>query len=399
MNSANSIVGEKKMGIKKCIVKTTKWTAIGLAGVILLCGLLVFYWWIRPNRSVVSQDLIYETWIGVSDGRHNSNTDMTFWKGYYYMIYASAPWHFASETTRLVLVRSTDARTWERIHEFQNPGEDIRDPKFAIIGDKLFIYFLKNKNFPEAEPYWTLVTASTDGVSWEPYSDVHQDGWLWWRPKSLDGKTWYVAAYWHEHGKSILLKSTDGYTWEKVSDIYNGDFNDETAIEFLKDGRMICTARLEVAGYYFGDNRGNTLIAVAEPPYTEWTTHHSLVTRLDGPRLFSYHDRIYAIGRYEPGPKFVGTGSILDRKRTSIFLVEEDRLYWLSDLPSAGDTSYPGVVRQGDDIYVCYYTSRTDRDFPWVLGMVSPSSIMMARVDMRSVESLALKALESPAAP
>ena len=24
-----------------------------------------------------------------------------------------------------------------------------------------------------------------------------------WRPKSRNGTTWYVAAYWHEHGQSI----------------------------------------------------------------------------------------------------------------------------------------------------------------------------------------------------
>lgn len=375
-------------------IKTVfKWIGIVIITIFVTLSLLIFYWWARPNRAAVSDDLIIETWVGIGDGKHNSNTDMIYWKDNFYMIHASAPWHFASETTRLILWRSADAREWEKIHEFQNPGEDIRDPKFAVIGDKLFLYFLKNKNFPEAEPYWTLVTASADGENWEPYSEVEHDGWLWWRPKSPDGRTWYVAAYWHEHGKSILLKSTDGYKWDKVSDIYDGDFNDETAIEFLKDKTMIVTGRLEVAGYYFGDNRGNTLIATAKPPYTEWTKNHSYITRLDGPYLFTYNDRTYAIGRFEPGPKFKGTGSILNRKRTSIYLLESDRLVWLSDLPSAGDTSYPGIVMRGDDIYVCYYTSRTDRDFTWILGMLSPSDIAMAKIDMKSVEAIAAKAL------
>jgi hypothetical protein len=376
------------------IGKAFKWLGLVILTVILAVGLIVLFFYLRPNKSDVSQELNIETWPAVADGRHNSNTDMIYWNDAFWMIHASAPWHFGSVKTKLVLWKSPDARTWEKTAEFQNPGEDIRDPKFAVIGDKLFMYSLKNKNFPEAEPYFTLVTSSTDGVAWGPMVSVNQDGWLFWRPKSPDGgKTWYVAAYWHEHGKSILLKSTDGWVWEKVSDIYDGDFNDETDIEFLPDGRLLATARLEVAGYYFGDNRGNTLIAVASPPYTEWTENHSTVTRLDGPYLFSYNGRVYAAGRYQPGKKpfMFETGSILSKRRTSLYLVQEDGLIRLSDLPSAGDTSYPGVVIRGDDAYISYYTSSITHDFPWIIGMLSRSDIMMAKVNLKELEALAIE--------
>jgi len=89
--------------------------------------------------------------------------------------------------------------------------------------------------------------------------------------------------------------------WSIVSPIYEGDRNDETDIEFLPDGRMLATARLEASDDWFGDNRGATLIAVSAPPFTQWTTTKSKVTRLDGPYLFPYHDRVYAAGCYEPG--------------------------------------------------------------------------------------------------
>ncbi len=376
------------------IGKALKWLGLAILTVILAVGLILLIFYLRPNKSDVSKELNPETWPAVADGKHNSNTDMIYWKDSFWLIHASAPWHFGSVKTRLILWKSPDARTWEKVTEFQNPGEDIRDPKFAVIGGKLFIYSLKNKNFPEAEPYFTLVTSSADGITWGPMVSVNQDGWLFWRPKSPDGgKTWYVAAYWHEHGKSILLKSADGFNWKKVSDIHDGDFNDETDIEFLPDGRLLATARLEVAGYYFGDNRGNTLIAVASPPYTKWTESHSTVTRLDGPYLFSYNGRVYAVGRYQPGKKpfLFETGSILSKKRTSLFLVEEDRLVWLSDLPSDGDTSYPGVVIRGDDAYVSYYTSSIKHDFPWIIGMLSKSDIMMAKVDLKKLEALAVE--------
>jgi hypothetical protein len=370
--------------------KFLKWMVYLICFFLISLIALMTYFAFRPNRSVVSELLEIETWPAVHDGLHNSNTDMIYHDGLFYLIHAAAPYHFASETTKLILLKSKDAKEWEKLAEFYNPGEDIRDPKLAVIDGKLFIYALKNIDFA-AEPYGTVVTTSVDGVNWEPFEDIEPIGWLFWRPKTNDGgKTWYMPAYWNKHGKSILLKSSDGLKWEEVSQIYEGDINDETAIEFLKDGRMLVAARLEVAGYYFGDNRGNTLIAVSEPPYTKWTEEHSFVTRLDGQFLFTINERVYAVGRLHTGwnMPLTETGSILGKKRTSLFAVDEKGLTYLSDLPSAGDTSYPGVVIKDDYLYICYYTSNIKRDYPWVIGMFAPSDIMMAKISIKSLEAL-----------
>jgi hypothetical protein len=277
--------------------------------------------------------------------------------------------------------------------EFGVPGEDIRDPKLAVIAGRLFMYVLKNTTF-EAEPYATAFTSTSDGVDWAPIRNIEPTGWLFWRPKTPDGRTWYMPAYWHEHGKSILLKSADGEHWTEVSYIYEGDRNDETAIEFLSDGHLIATARLEVSDSVFGHRDACSLIAVAAPPYEDWTYTRSQVTRLDGPALFSYDGRVYAVGRHNPdAPRLLNHfGSILGRKRTAMYTVEPDRLIHLSDLPSAGDTSYAGVVIRGDQLYVSYYTSTIERDYPWILGMVSPSEIRMARIDLPSLAAAGLEA-------
>lgn len=381
---------------RKTLVKVVKVLLIIILFMILIPTFFLAVSVLRPNRSVIEKDLAVETWPAVSDKKHNSNTDLVYFNGYFWLIHASAPWHFASEETKLVLLRSTDARTWEEVAEFKNPGQDIRDPKLAVIGERLFLYALKNEAFT-AEPYATTAATSTDGLTWTPFTDMDPAGWLFWRPETPDGgKTWYVPAYWHEHGKAILLKSADGFQWEVASIIYSGDVIDETAVIFLPDSRMLAVSREEVSGYYFGDNRGNTVIATSPPPFMTWSYNHSTVTRLDGPAVFSYNGRVYAVGRYQPGKKpfFFETGSILAKRRTSLFLVEEDRLVWLSDLPSAGDTSYAGVVVRGDDAYISYYTSSIKRDYPWVVGMISASDIMMAKVNLKELEALAIEKSE-----
>jgi hypothetical protein len=376
--------------MKTKLKRVVKAIAFLVLAVILGVAGLLAYWYLRPNASDTDPTLELEHWVAVADGRHNSNTDLIYWRDAFYLVHANSPWHFASDDCMLIVRRSPDARAWEELAEFQVPGEDVRDPTFAAIGDRLFFYAMKNTTF-EAEPYLSVVTSTTDGKNWTELKDVQPEGWLFWRAKSRDGKTWYMPAYWHDHGKSILLSSTDGENWEEVSVIYQGDRNDETAIEFLPDGRMLCTARLEVSDSIFGHKDACTLISVAEPPYTEWRSVKSFETRLDGPCLFPYAERVFAVGRRHPDPpRFLNYfGSILGRKRTSLYEVKEDRLVFLSDLPSAGDTSYAGVVVRDDAAFICYYTSPINRDYPWILGMLGASDIRMARVDLPSLVALA----------
>ncbi len=131
---------------------------------------------------------------------------------------------------------------------------------------------------------------------------------------------------------------------------------------------------------------------MSRPPYESWTHQKSAITRLDGPCLFPYNGRVYAIGRYQAtrAPGVVEQGGLYSRKRTSIFLVAENGLRYLTDLPSAGDTSYAGVVIRGDELYASYYTSPPERDFTWIMGMFRPSNIRMARIDLPALERLAL---------
>ena len=375
----------------KTIANILGWLVVVL---LLLLGLFV-YWYLRPNQAKVDSDIVVASWDIANDGMHNSNSDMIEWQGKFYLSYISSPYHFGSEKSILhVKVSADQGHSWDEMNTFSPAGEDIRDPKFAIVGNRLFLYALKNTSFV-AEPYITVYSHTEDGLIWTNFEIVPGlEGWLFWRPKTQDGITFYNAAYWYQHGKSVLLKSTDGFNWEIVSTIYEGDRNDETEIQFLADGRLLATARLEYSGFAdgaFGDVKGATLIAVSTPPYTEWTELlQSRVTRLDGPYLFTYHDRIYALGRYQPDLGHSGLltdqGSILARKRTSLFEVTTDGLAYLTDLPSAGDTSYVGLVMDGDKAYASYYTSPIDHDYSWILGMISPSAVRMVTIDLKALE-------------
>ena len=378
--------------------KAARWAAGALGLLLLLFVALVAYWALRPNRAQVNPALAAEAWPVVSDGLHNSNTHLIYWHDAFYLVHARSRFHMGNSDSRLVVRRSADGRQWEELAVLGMPGGagvapvDIRDPKFAVIDDRLFLYALPNTGF-EPEPYGTVVSVSDDGATWPPFTPIEPQGWLLWEPKTRDGQTWYAAAYWHEHGRSALFRSTDGLTWEHVSAIHEGDRNDETANEFLPDGRMLVTARLEGddRAWHQGSRHAATLLAVAAPPYTEWTSTRSATARLDGPALFTHNGRVYAVGRFDPegATKWYGGSSLLGRKRTAIYEVTPDALVWLSDLPSAGDTSYAGAVVRDGFLYTTYYTNDTRRDYPWLLGLVMPSHVMMARIPLENLERLA----------
>lgn len=373
--------------------------AIGLLILILILVLagLFGYWYLRPNLATVDTNVVVRTWDVANDEMHNSNTDMIAWNGQFYLAYVSSPFHFGSDQSVLHIKSSSDqGTTWNEVGTFNPTGEDIRDPKFAVIGNRLFLYALKNTSFV-AEPYLTVYSYTEDGNTWSPFETVFGlDGWLFWRPKTQDGITFYNSAYWFQHGKSVLLKTTNGIDWQIVSYIHEGEHNDETEIQFLPDGRLLAIARLEYDSWgdgMFGHPLGATLVTVSDPPYTTWTDLlQSRVTRLDGPYLFIYRDRVYAVGRYQPDLGASGLltdqGSILARKRTALFEVREQGLAYLTDLPSAGDTSYVGLVLDGDTAYVSYYTSPIDHDYAWILGMLSPSAVRMAQIDLSALEAL-----------
>ncbi len=369
----------------------------------LIFSSILVYWAYRPNTSYINEELEMETWDAVADGTHNSNTDMTFWKGKFYLIHASSPFHLGTSESKLVIWESSDAKEWIMLTELDfESGDDIRDPKFAIMDGELFVYALANEG-AIAKPYKTVYCKSDDGKDWSDWKELKGDageGWLFWRPKTHDGITWYVPAYWWDHGASRLFKSTDGIEWDKVSDIYVGDTNDETAIEFYPNGTMICTARLEGVTdiNLVGDASGSTLISVARAPYEDWEQTRSKVTRLDGPYLFEYNGKVYAAGRHEPDARglFTQMGTFFGRKRTSLFLVEGDGLTYLSDLPSAGDTAYTGVVMKDGYAYISYYTNDIEKDYTWVMGIISPTDIRIAKINLSKLEKVASDPPDSP---
>lgn len=375
---------------------------LGIIFFLILAGSLFLWWWVRPSTYQVNGHLQYTEWDAVSNGRHNANTDLIYWNGYYYFIYANQPGNQGSTTTFLSVNRGTDLHNLTQVTTLNVPGQDIRDPKFAVINNTLFIYYLKNNGFM-ANPYTTAYVYTSNGLNFSTGQDVQGlEGWLMWRPKTYDNMIWYDTGYSSGKGQCILLSTTNGFNWTKVSAVHNASGSDEAELVFYPDAKsgkmdILITIRVEVEiDSVFGDVNAGTGLATATPPYTTWNYTLDKITRLDGPNLFNLNDttnhtHIFALGRFQPDvdSMLTATGSIFSRKRTSIFeftnLDGTPEMTYISDLPSSGDTAYEGVVIRGDRLYISYYSSDPTKDYAWVLGMLLPSDIYMVNMSISSL--------------
>ena len=321
-----------------------------------------------------------KTSILTSDGRHNGFPDLIFWQGYFYLAFRSARSHIAQDSCIKVL-RSSDAENWELLAKLELHEEDIRDPKLASIQGELFLYALKNRSLSPL-PYTTVFATSKNGQTWTSWQAVSPANWVFWRPKSFDGVVWYVAADNRSGKESALFSSMDGIAWNKVSTIYAGEFNAEVELAFLASDEILCTVRVEGLE---GDPK--TLLGYSNYPYDIWSLTPSHITRLDGACSFSYHDRIYSVGRFEPHPlSGIRLGNLLNQKRASLFRTKIDEIVWMADFPSAGDTGYASAVVSGDTAFVVYYTSDPGNDYPWAIGQFGPTQIRLACIDLSLLE-------------
>ncbi len=333
-----------------------------------------------------------EIWTAVSDSKHNINTDLCFWHNKFYLVYQSSEFHLCSEKSRLILLCSDDCRNWVKVQEFIPTGCEYRDPKFAIINDKLFLFILPNFELSPA-PFTTFYSFTENGYKWSTFSEINQKGWLFWRPKTFDNQSWYVTAYWHEHGKCALFNSKNGIDWKLVSIIYDGETCDETALEFSANGEIFITARLEGdLNWNGGSFTASTLIAHSVYPYKNWEYHKTHTSRLDGPALWRINNFIFAAGRYEPNinKSEFGIGSVLNIKRTAVYILSEDTLIPLIILPSSGDTSYPGVAVKDGEVYISYYTNEPDMEYIWAVGCFLPTKIMISKFSIDKLEAAAM---------
>jgi len=324
----------------------------------------------------------------------NNNLDLVQYKGDFYIASRTAPTHFASDKTRIVVLRSSDRQTWECDTEF-HVGRDIREPRFLVYRDTLFLYFFyAGTNAFKFEPQGIHVTSLGNDGKWSEPKPVFKPGYVDWRIRTFDNKA-YMSVYngaglyttADRPGDLRLLVSENGYDWTPISDKPQVDAvsAEEGEIIFDKDGNLYATVRQETGG---------ALVCRADKSdLSKWQCVHT-TEKYDSALLFSHGDEFYVVARRNIAGPFVSGGEWLPkkwqrawwmmrysmtRKRTSLYRLDTEKLMLrpLLDFPSKGDTAFAGIVPLDENTYwLANYSCPLDgHDWPWMIGQITGTCI------------------------
>lgn len=304
-------------------------------------------------------------------GRHNAFTDLILWRGHWWCAFREADEHVGGDGVIRIL-ESTDGRAWTPAAAVRERDIDLRDPKLSVTPDGRLMLVAGGSLYRGTKQLKGLqprVSFSTDGRGWsEPERILAEGDWLWrvtWhqgvaygasyrsrpeRPAGPDAPDWPLT----------LHASRDGRTWEQVTQLAVDGRPNETTLRFTATGEMVALVRREA-----GDQLG--WLGVASPPFRDWKWTRGS-HRLGGPDFIAAPGGGWIAGTRDhtrPSP-VTGRGVSTQLAR----LGGDGTLRHLITLPSAGDTSYPGLAwHPSGELWVSYYSSHEGK-----------SAIYLARV-------------------
>jgi hypothetical protein len=285
---------------------------------------------------------------------HCAFTDLIEYNGKYYCTFREGTGHIpAKDNTGNGMIRvlaSKDGEKWESVALFAEEGADLRDPKLSVTPDGRLMVLTGASFYDEGicKKHSEFVSFADKKVkSFSGLQPVHIDpliqsdkNWLWrvtWGKKTGYGVLYQVSgAEWIIY----LLETSDGINYQVVTKLDVTGKPNESTVELLKDNKMRIIVRRE---------DGNTgYLGYSEYPYKNWEWY-DLGIWLGGPYITTLPN----------GKTVFGTRSFSDEKtKTSLYgLDDHGKAIHLLEFPSGGDTSYPGMIVVGDELWVSYYSS------------------------------------------
>ncbi len=283
-----------------------------------------------------------------SNDNYCSFTSLVKFQDRYFCTFREAVAHHykgdATTAGKVRIIVSDDGEDWQPLALFAIEGMDLRDPKLSITPDGRLMLLLGGVLYDGAEYMGSFTKAafSEDGKVFTELQDCVVDPaicqnreWLW-RLTWFDN-TGYVVSY----GPTFnLLQTTDGIHYDLVSPLAVTGRPNETTVRLTSDSTMYLMIRREE-----GDHRG--MWGMARPPYNDWQWTEMDIP-LGGPEFFILGDTA----------TIVATRSLYSSEKTMLFKgglnghFEEVCL-----LPSGGDdNSYAGMLIEGDELWVSYYS-------------------------------------------
>ncbi|MCD6519588.1 MAG: hypothetical protein J7M05_06670 [Anaerolineae bacterium] len=331
--------------------------------------------------------------------KHHAFTDLTFFKGQFFVAFREGFGHCPPPppSGRIVILRSEDGFTWEKEAVLQVPGvEHSADPKFLTVdGHGLFVYtpcLIREGGKPRSVTYGFRRLSPGQ---WSCPFKVSKC--VFWRPKKWRNLFVVAPYHWPEEDASVkLLGSPDGYHWRELGIIHRKDaYNNETDL-WVEGDRLMAFSRHDPPD---GDHYMQISTFIEEENRWETVSSGRLI---QAPCVFEAKGSLFVVGRTcaYPHEEFTALTKLYSEfsqgntkidpaliekyhhgLRTGIFVLDGFRARQVAELLSAGDSSYPGVVRYGEEYLISDYSMH--EYYPPILkpgDWTTPADIYISRI-------------------
>jgi hypothetical protein len=283
---------------------------------------------------------------------HNAFTDLTRWDGQFYCAFREGRGHVSTDGKIRVLC-SKDAEAWTPTGLIALDGYDLRDAHLSVTPDNRLMLLggaAPRKKDNESAPTGSFVAFSKDGADWtQPQIVVEPGRWLWcvtWHEGKAYGVSYPAGPGADPHLE--LLASEDGVHYRPlVYKLYAVGRPDETTLRFDDAGLCYALIRRDpLDGHPY-----SAILGIGRGDYTQWQWHDlgPEFNAFGGPNLIQLPTGHWlAAGRMHQGGSHTAL-CYLD--------VKGHKMTPLLNLPSGGDTSYPGLVWHNNLLYMSYYSS------------------------------------------
>jgi hypothetical protein len=337
--------------------------------------------------------------------RSNNNLSIAMYEGRLFLAFRTSPIHFASPRARLIVLSSPDlGRSWT-VETSISTGHDLREPFLLEVGGRLLLYFVElDERFYRFAALAQWRSARCGPGCWTAPESWGGPDEVTWDLKVRGGRAWmtsYRNKRYDTQMRPIDVRfqtSSDGLEWRDAGSgpVYRGGAT-ETAFEFGRDGRLWGVTRNED-----GDRTGfGSQVVSAEPDaLADWRfPSRSDPSKFDSPRMFRHGRDIFLVARRQLGPAFgtrfpsvsgaprkllEWTSYSLGPKRTAIYRLDQvaRRFETIVDLPSAGDTAFPSIVRLSPhELLIANYSSAfRHANRSWFWGQLNGTGIYFVRV-------------------
>ena len=286
---------------------------------------------------------------------HNAFTDLIRYQDQWLCAFREGKGH-VSDDGAIRILGSRDTTNWQSWAHITIPKVDLRDPKLSITPSGELMLTTAGvrrdqKPLTHLSYSWLHSYTTSDSGANNPWSGPHQIGdtnmWLW-------RVTWhkgvaYSIGYDTAGEKFIrLYHATNPRKFDAlVPTLFTEGYPNETGLIFLEDDTALCLLRRDGPSQSTPP-QSTALLGRSKPPYTQWTWR-DLAVKIGGPQLIPLPDK-----------RLIAGVRLYDGKvRTSIVQLDPDKpaLTELIAFPSAGDSSYPGLVSHQGTLLVSYYSS------------------------------------------